>query len=306
MCCDDTHDVTPHVSALAGCDRLVSEPLVIENEIHYHPRKANVVADALSEASKVEKATAEMLRCLDQLMERKEDGGVQGRERDNINVVWHGPTNRKEGSWRYVWWPCMKKDIATYVSKCLTCSKVKAEHQRPSGLLQQSEIPEWKWDKITLDFITKLPKTKSGYDMIWVIVDRLTKLAHFLAMREDYSTERLAKLYIDEIVVRHEVPVPIILDRDGCFTSHFWQTLQNALGTRLDMGTSYQPQMDGQSVRTIQTLKDMLRACVIDFGGNWDVHLPLAEFSYNNSYYSSIRRAPFEALYGRKCRSPVQ
>ncbi|GJZ75476.1 putative reverse transcriptase domain-containing protein [Tanacetum coccineum] len=118
------------------------------------------------------------------------------------------------------WWPGMKRDIATYVSKCLTCSKVKAEHQRPSGLLQQPEIPEWKWDKITMDFITKLPRSKSGHDTIWVIVDRLTKSAYFLAIREDYSIEKLAKIYIDEIVARHGVPVSIISYRDGRFTSH--------------------------------------------------------------------------------------
>ncbi|GJS66987.1 reverse transcriptase domain-containing protein [Tanacetum coccineum] len=110
---------------------------------------------------------------------------------------------------------------------------------------------------------------------------------------------------IDEIVARHGVPVSIISDRDGRFTSRCWQTVQKALGTRLDMSTAYHPQTDGQSERTIQTLEDMLRACVIDFGGSWDVHLPLAEFSYNNSYHSSIRCAPFEALYGRKCRSPI-
>ncbi|GKF94051.1 putative reverse transcriptase domain-containing protein [Tanacetum coccineum] len=127
----------------------------------------------------------------------------------------------------------MKRDIATYVSKCLTCSKVKAEHQRPSGLLQQPEITEWKWDKITMDFITKLPRSKSGHDTIWVIVDRLTMLAHFLAIREDYSTERLTKIYIDEIVERHGVPVSIILDRDGRFTSRCWQTVQKALRTRI-------------------------------------------------------------------------
>ncbi|GJT48757.1 hypothetical protein Tco_0974914 [Tanacetum coccineum] len=142
-------------------------------------------------------------------------------------------------------------------------------------------------------------------DAIWVIVDRLTKSAHFLEIREDYSMEKLARLYIDEIVARHGVPTSIISDRDGRFTSRFWQTMQKALGTRLDMSTAYHPQTDGQSERTIQTLEDMLRACVIDFGGSWNIHLPLAEFSYNNSYHSSIRCAPFEALYGRKCRSPV-
>ncbi|GJY01681.1 putative reverse transcriptase domain-containing protein [Tanacetum coccineum] len=147
---------------------------------------------------------------------------------------------------------------------------------------------------------------KTYYDLRDMLeIPELTKSAHFLATREDYSMEKLARLYIDEIVARHGVPVSIISDRDGRFTSRFWQTLQKALGTRLDMSTAYHPQTDGQSERTIQTLEDMLRACVIDFGGSWDVHLPLAEFSYNNSYHSSIRCAPFEALYGRKCRSPV-
>ncbi|GJV86333.1 retrotransposon protein, putative, ty3-gypsy subclass [Tanacetum coccineum] len=113
------------------------------------------------------------------------------------------------------WWPGMKRDIATYVRKCLTCLKVKAEHQRPSGLLQQPEIPEWKLDNITMDFITKLPRSKSGHDTIWVIVDRLTKITHFLATRKDYSMEKLARLYIDEIITRHGVPVSIISDQDG-------------------------------------------------------------------------------------------
>ncbi|GJZ53451.1 putative reverse transcriptase domain-containing protein [Tanacetum coccineum] len=117
--------------------------------------------------------------------------------------------------------------------------------------------------------------------------------------------DRLARLYLNEIVARHGVPISIISDRDSRFTSRFWQSMQEALGTRLDMSTAYHPQTDGQSERTIQTLEDMLRACVLDFGGSWDVHLPLVEFSYNNSYHSSVRCAPFEALYGRKCRSPI-
>ncbi|GJX01159.1 putative reverse transcriptase domain-containing protein [Tanacetum coccineum] len=203
------------------------------------------------------------------------------------------------------WWPNMKANIATYVSKCLTCAKVKAEHQKPSGLLVQPEIPEWKWEKITMDFVTKLPKTANGYDTIWVIVDRLTKSAHFLPMRENDPMEKLMKLYMKEVVTRHGVPVSIISDRDGRFTSLFWQALHKALGTRLDMSTAYHPETDGQSERTIQTLEDMLRACVLDFGKSWDRHLPLVEFSYNNSYHTSIKAAPFEALYGRKCRSPV-
>ncbi|GKA57037.1 putative reverse transcriptase domain-containing protein [Tanacetum coccineum] len=122
------------------------------------------------------------------------------------------------------WWPNMKADIATYVSKCLTCLKVKAEHQKPSGLLVQPEIPQWKWDNITMDFVTKLPRTPSGYDTIWVIVDRLTKSAHFLPMRENDPMDKLARLYLKEVVTRHGIPVSIICDRDGRFTSNFWRS----------------------------------------------------------------------------------
>ncbi|GJT15504.1 putative reverse transcriptase domain-containing protein [Tanacetum coccineum] len=175
------------------------------------------------------------------------------------------------------WWPNMKSNIATYVSKCLTYAKVKVEHQRPSGLLVQPEIPQWKWDNITMDFVTKIPKLSQGYDTIWVIVDRLTKSAIFTPMRETYSMEKLVRMYLKE----------------------------KALGTNLDMSTAHHPQTDRQSERTIQTLEDMLCTYVIDFGNGWVRHLPLVEFSYNNSYHASIKVVPFEALYGRKCRSPV-
>ncbi|GJS57951.1 putative reverse transcriptase domain-containing protein [Tanacetum coccineum] len=171
------------------------------------------------------------------------------------------------------WWSGMKNDITVYVSRCLTCLKVKAEHKRPPDLLQQHEIPEWKWEGITMDFVTKLPGTSSGHDTIWVIMDRLTKSAHFLPMREDFKMDRLARLYLNEIVARHGVPISIISDRDSQFTSRFWKSMQEALGTRLDMSTTYHPQTDNQSERTIQTLEDMLRACVLDFGGSWDVRL---------------------------------
>ncbi|GJS53054.1 putative reverse transcriptase domain-containing protein [Tanacetum coccineum] len=203
------------------------------------------------------------------------------------------------------WWPNMKADIATYVSKCLTCAKVKAEHQKPSGLLQQPEIPVWKWERITMDFVSGLPRTPSGYDTIWVIVDRLTKSAHFLPMNKTDTMEKLTQLYLKEVVCRHGVPISIISDRDRHFTFRLWRLLQKVLGTNLDMSTAYHPQTDGQRERTIKTLEDMLRACVIDFGSSWDRYFPLAEFSYNNSYHASIKAAPYEALYGRKCRSPV-
>ncbi|GJT69383.1 reverse transcriptase domain-containing protein [Tanacetum coccineum] len=173
------------------------------------------------------------------------------------------------------WWPNMKAIIAEYVGNCLTCSRVKAECHKPSDLLVQLEIPMWKCERIMMDFVTKLPKTSSRHDTIWVIVDRLTKSAHFLPTRETDIMETLTSLYIKEIVSQHRVPISIISDRDSRFTSRFWQSLQSALGTQLDMSTAYHPKTDGQSERTIQTLEDMLQACVIDFGKGWERHLQL-------------------------------
>nr|GEY48739.1 putative reverse transcriptase domain-containing protein [Tanacetum cinerariifolium] len=181
------------------------------------------------------------------------------------------------------WWPNIKADIATYVSKCMTYAKFKAEHQKLSGLFVQPKIPEWKWDNITMDFVTKLPKSSQGYDTIWVIVDRLTKSAIFTPIRETDPMDKLERIYLKEVVTRHGIHVLIISDRDPRFASNFWS----------------------QSERTIQTLEDMLRSCAIDSRKGWVNHLPLVEFSYNNSYHASIKAAPFEALYGRKCRSPV-
>ncbi|GJT22782.1 putative reverse transcriptase domain-containing protein [Tanacetum coccineum] len=205
--------------------------------------KANVVADALSRKERVK---PRRVRAMAMTIQSGVRGMILASQR-------------------------MKRDIATYVSKCLTCSKVKAEHQRPSGLLQQPEIPEWKWDNITMDFITKLPRSKSRHDSVlecpivifWIEMDGLPYISCKTNNTESFRDERL-----DMIPLIH----PQVMDKVSC---------------------------------TFNFLEDMLRACVIDFGGNWDVHLPLAEFSYNNSYHSSIRCAPLKALYGRKCRSPV-
>nr|GEY87134.1 putative reverse transcriptase domain-containing protein [Tanacetum cinerariifolium] len=231
-------------------------------EIRYHSGKVNVVADALSRKERVkprrvENVPAEMMRGLDQQMEKKEDRGLYFMDR--------------------TWVPLIGD-----VRKIILDEAHATRYSIHPGLLQQPEIPKWKWERITMDFITKLPRSSSEYDTIWVIVDRLTKSASFLAIREDYKMEKLARLCIDEIVARHG----------------------KALGTWLDISMAYHPQTDGQSERTIQTLKDMLRACVIDLGGSWDTHILLAEFSDNNNYHLSVRCVPFEALYGRKCRSP--
>nr|GEX37844.1 putative reverse transcriptase domain-containing protein [Tanacetum cinerariifolium] len=218
-------------------------------------------------------------------------------------LIHPGSTKMYQDLRKMYWWPNMKADIATYVSQCLTCAKVKAEHLKPSGLLQQPKIPKWKWKNVTMDFVTGLPRTPSSYDSIWVIMDRLTKSAHFLPKKKTDSIEKLAELYLKEIVCKHGVPVSVISDRDSLFTSRFWVSLQKALGTQLDLSTAYHPETNGQSKRTIQTLEDMLRACVTDFGRSWDKHLPLVEFSYNNNYHASIKAAAFKALYGRKSRS---
>jgi hypothetical protein len=199
----------------------------------------------------------------------------------------------------------MKREIARFVAECDVCRRVKAEHQRPAGTLQPISTPEWKWDEIGMDFITGLPKTPKGNDAIWVVVDRLSKVAHFLPVRESIRASQLADLYISRIVSLHGVPKKIISDRGSLFTSKFWESLQNSMGTNLSFSTAYHPQTGGQTERVNQILEDMLRACVISFGKNWEKCLPFAEFSYNNSFQSSLGMAPFEALYGRKCRTPL-
>lgn len=203
------------------------------------------------------------------------------------------------------WWKRMKVDIAKYVSACGVCQQVKAEHKRPASLLRPLEIPEWKWEHITMDFVIGLPRSPRGKDAIWVVVDRLTKSAHFIPVRTTNTAHDLAPLYIKEVVRLHGVPKSIVSDRDSKFVSMLWQSLQRAMGTKISLSTAFHPQTDGQSERTIQTLEDMLRACVLSWKGNWEDHLALVEFAYNNSYQASIKMAPFEALYGRKCVSPL-
>ncbi|KAH0706397.1 hypothetical protein KY285_010896 [Solanum tuberosum] len=184
------------------------------------------------------------------------------------------------------WWNDMKRDIADFVAKCPNCQQVK-------------------WEVINMDFITGLPRTRRQHDSIWVIVDRVTKSSRFLAVKTTDSVEDYAKFYINEIVRLHGVPLSIISDRGPQFTFHFWKSFQKGIGTQVNHSTTFHPQTDGQAERIIQTLEDMLRACVINFKGSWDDHLPLIEFAYNNSYHSSIQMSPYEALYGRRCRSPV-
>jgi hypothetical protein len=182
---------------------------------------------------------------------------------------------------------------------------VKAEHQTPAGLLHPLKIPEWKWEEIGMDFIVGLPRTSNGYDSIWVIVDRLTKVAHFIPVKTTYSGARLAELYIARTFCLHRISKKIVFDRGSQITSQYWQKLHECLDTKLNFSSSYHPQTNGQTERTNQVLEDMLRACALKHGGNWDKSLPYVEFSYNNSYQASLKMSPFEALYGKKCITPL-
>jgi hypothetical protein len=199
------------------------------------------------------------------------------------------------------WWYGMKRDVAEYVDLCDTCQRVKAEYQQPAGLLQSLQVPEWKWEEIAMDFVVGLPRTQSGSDSIWVIMDRLTKVAHFIPVKTTYSEPQLAELYISRIVCLRGVPKKIVSNRGTQFTLMFWERLHETLDTQLRFSSAYHPQTDGQTERVNQILEDMLRACALQYGRSWDKSLPYAEFSYNNSYQESLKMVLSEMLYGQRC-----
>jgi len=305
----------------------------LELEIHYHPGKANVVADALSRkphkqlrpknAHLQEEIARLNVHIIPQGSHRKlsiqptleeEIRKAQSSDQDLMKICKHTGENKapdfrvddkgtlwyknricvpKEGKFRNIimdeahnsaysihpgatkmymdlrqkyWWNGMKADIAQFVAHCDICQRVKAEHQKPAGLLQPLPIPVWKWDEIGMDFVVGLPRTQKGNDSIWVVVDRLTKVAHYLPVRTNYGGEKLARLYIDHIVKLHGVPSKIVSDRGTQFTSKFWRSLHKAMGTKLDFSSAYHPQTDGQTERVNQIMEDVLRACVLTYG----------------------------------------
>ena len=191
-----------------------------------------------------------------------------------------GSTKMYQDIRRYYHWPGIKRSVAKWVAQCKTCQQIKADHQVPGGLFQSLPIPEWKWESVAMDFVTGLPRAPGrGNDTIWVVVDRLTKTAHFLPIRIVDKVEVLAELYLIEIVRLHEVPADIVSNRDPRFTAQFWRAFQQVLGTDLHMSTAFHPETDGQTERTIRTLEDLLRMCVLDWSGTWEQHLPLVDFS---------------------------
>jgi hypothetical protein len=183
----------------------------------------------------------------------------------------------------------MKRDVTEYVALCDTCQSVKVEHQRPAGLLQPLKIREWEWEEIRMHFIVGLPRTQAGYDSIWVIVERITKVAHFIPVKMTYLGAKLAELYMSRILCLHGVLKKIVSDRGSQFTSKFWEKLHEFMDTKLNFSSAYHLQTDGQTERTNQILEGMLRACVLKYGKSWDKSLPYAEFSYNNSYQATIK-----------------
>jgi hypothetical protein len=344
-------------------------------EIHYHPGKVNLVADALSRKEHVHSAIVAQLP--DEIVEdfrrlilgivahtegvtidveptleleiRKGQIGdakiqeikdliTEGRgpefTKDEQGTVWFkdricvpeidslretilkeahdsdysihpGSTKMYQDLKQKYWWYGLKRDVAAHVAMCDVCQRVKAEHQRPAGLLHPLKVPEWKWEEIGMDFITGLPRTQKGYDSIWVIVDRLTKVAHFILVKTTYKGSQLAELYMARIVCLHGVPKKVVSDRGSQFTSRFWRSFHENMNMKLNFSTTYHPQTDGQTERTNQVFEDMLRACALQHGESWDKSLPYAEFSYNNGYQASLKMSPFEALYGRKCMTPL-
>jgi transposase InsO family protein len=176
---------------------------------------------------------------------------------------------------------------------------------KTTGPLQSLSFPTWKSDDINMDFVVGLPKTSKGYDSIWVIVDRLKKTSHFLPVKTNHPIFVYAQLYVARILSLHGVPKTIVSDRGQQFVSKFWEELHKSLGTKLLHSLAYHPQTSGQTERVNKILEDILQACVLEFSQKWDDCLPLAEFSYNNNYQESVKMALFEALYGWRCRTPL-
>jgi hypothetical protein len=221
------------------------------------------------------------------------------KEMHNVTYVGHPGYQKTVAAVKsHYFWPSMKKEIVEYITRCMECQKVKDEHRHPVGLLQPLPIPEWKWDVVTMDFITGLPRTSKQHDSIIVVVDKLTKAAHFIPLKTTHRAADVADIFLKEVARLHGIPKTIVSDRDPKFTSNFWKGLFKGFGTNLNFSTTYHPESDGQTERVNRVIEDMLRMYVMDKPSRWEDYLHLVEFSYNNGYHVSLKMSPFEALYG--------
>ncbi|XP_073363168.1 uncharacterized protein [Aegilops tauschii subsp. strangulata] len=272
--------------------------------ISYTPGKANVMADALSRKSYCNNLMVQQAQPL--LYEKLCKMNLHMVPQGSLNTLVLEPTLEraiKSAQAKDAEVDQMKRELAFEKARDFSIAedgtlyfrdRLVAEHQKPAGLLQPLPIPVWKWDKVQMDLITGLPKSQKNQDAILVVVDQLSKVAHFLPVKEMITASQSADLYMSRIVSFHDIPKEISSDRGILFTSNFWEIFQEAMGTQITWSTAYHPQSQGQVERVNQVLEDMLRPYVISFGKKWEESLPYAEFSYNNSYQASLKMAPFE------------
>jgi hypothetical protein len=202
-------------------------------------------------------------------------------------------------------WPRMKKYVIEHVDRCMECKKLKGEHRHPTRLLQPLPILEWKWEVVWIYFVINLPRTMKQHDSIMVVVDKLTKFSHFILVKLTHKVANIVEIYMKEISSLHGVPKEIVSYRDSKFTSNFWKGLFEGFGTNLNFSISYHPELDGKTEMIIQVIEDMITMYVMDKPSKWEDYLYLVEFTYNIRYQASLKMIPFEALYHRKCNTPM-
>jgi hypothetical protein len=205
----------------------------------------------------------------------------------------------------HYFWPGMKREIVEYIARCMEFQKVKDENRHPTWLLQPLPIPEWKWEVVTMDFITGFPRIGKMHDSITVVVKKLTKATHFIPLKTTHKETDVVDIFMKEVARLHKIPKTIVSDRDPKFTSNFWKGLFKGFRTNLNFSIDYHPESDGHTERVNRVIEDIMRMYVMDKPSKWKDYLHLVEFAYNNGYQASLKMSPFEALYDRKCNTPM-
>ncbi|GJP49466.1 hypothetical protein CLOM_g8665 [Closterium sp. NIES-68] len=215
-----------------------------------------------------------------------------------------GSNKTLTGIAKHYYWPHLADDVQKFVTSCDTCQRMKSSKQKKAGLLQPLPVPEQSWQVVSLDFITGLPPTTSGHDAILVVIDKFSKMGHFIPTHTTARTKETAQLFVRYIISQHGIPTTLISDRDPKFTSKFWKELMSLLGTKLAMSSAYHPQTDGHTERLNQIVEQLLRAACKDEISKWDLHLPVLEFAYNNATHAATGQTPFFLCYGRHPLTP--